>query len=71
MRSSIRRRSWRGTVAASTATPILVSKALAARLLSISIDTFERAVMLGGSGRRVLFAIADLGLLLLAHHAPT
>ena len=45
--------------------PILVSKALAARLLSISIDSFERTVMPGlrnvRIGRRVLFAVADLG----------
>jgi hypothetical protein len=45
--------------------PILVPKELAARLLSISIDTFERAVMPDirtvRIGRRVLFAVADLG----------
>jgi hypothetical protein len=45
--------------------PILVSKALAARLLSISIDSFERTVMPDlrnvRIGRRVLFAVADLG----------
>jgi hypothetical protein len=45
--------------------PILVSKELAARLLSISIDTFERAVMADirtvRIGRRVLFAVGDLG----------
>lgn len=44
--------------------PILVSKDLAARLLSISIDTFERAVMPDVRtvriGRRVLFAVTDL-----------
>jgi hypothetical protein len=44
--------------------PILVSKEHAARLLSISVDTFERAVMADVRtvriGRRVLFAIADL-----------
>lgn len=45
--------------------PILVSKELAARLLSISVDTFERVVMpdirVVRIGRRVLFAVADLG----------
>ena len=45
--------------------PLLVSKALAARLLSISIDTFERVVMpevrVVRIGRRVLFSVADLG----------
>lgn len=45
--------------------PLLVSKALAARLLSISIDTFEREIMpdirVVRIGRRVLFAVADLG----------
>jgi hypothetical protein len=45
--------------------PILVSKELAARLLSISIDTFERVVMADirtvRIGRRVLFAVGDLG----------
>lgn len=44
--------------------PILVSKALAARLLSISIDSFERCVMPDlrrvRIGRRALFSIADL-----------
>jgi hypothetical protein len=44
--------------------PILVSKARAASLLSISEDTFERAVMADVRtvriGRRVLFAVADL-----------
>jgi excisionase family DNA binding protein len=44
--------------------PILVSKELAAKLLSISVDTFERAVMpeirVVRIGRRVLFAVADL-----------
>lgn len=44
--------------------PLLVSKALAARLLSISVDTFEREVMpdirVVRIGRRVLFAVADL-----------
>lgn len=52
-------------MAASSEEPILVSKALAARLLSISVDTFERAVMPDirrvRIGRRVLFRIADLG----------
>ncbi len=41
-----------------------MSKELAARLLSISVDTFERAVMpdirVVRIGRRVLFAVADL-----------
>lgn len=45
--------------------PILVSKELAAKLLSISVDTFERSVMpdirVVRIGRRVLFAVADLG----------
>ena len=45
--------------------PLLVSKALAARLLSISIDTFEREVMpdvrVVRIGRRVMFPIGDLG----------
>ena len=45
--------------------PLLVSKALAAKLLSISEDTFERAVMPEirrvRIGRRVLFPIAELG----------
>ena len=45
--------------------PLLVSKALAARLLSISEDTFERAVMPEirrvRIGRRVLFPVAELG----------
>lgn len=44
--------------------PLLVSKALAAELLSISIDTFERLVMpevrIVRIGRRVLFAVPDL-----------
>lgn len=50
---------------ASPQDPILVSKALAARLLSISVDTFERAVMPDirtvRIGRRVLFPVAELG----------
>jgi hypothetical protein len=45
--------------------PILVSKQLAAKLLAISVDTFEREVMADirvvRIGRRVLFAVADLG----------
>lgn len=45
--------------------PILVSKELAARLLSISVDTFERSVMpdvrVVRVGRRVLFPVTDLG----------
>jgi hypothetical protein len=45
--------------------PILVSKELAATLLSISVDTFERTVMADVRnvriGRRVLFSVADLG----------
>lgn len=53
--------------------PILVSKALAARLLSISEDTFERVVMPEirrvRIGRRVLFAVADLGEWVEAHSA--
>jgi hypothetical protein len=53
--------------------PILVSKALAARLLAISIDSFERAVMPDirtvRIGRRVLFAVADLGAWVEAHAA--
>jgi hypothetical protein len=53
--------------------PILVSKALAARLLSISIDTFERAVMPDirtvRIGRRVLFAVEDLGAWVEEHSA--
>jgi hypothetical protein len=44
--------------------PLLVSKARAAELLSISIDTFERLVMpevrTVRIGRRVLFAVPDL-----------
>src|ERR1019366_468783 len=44
--------------------PLLVSKARAAELLSISIDTFERFVMpevrVVKIGRRVLFAVPDL-----------
>jgi hypothetical protein len=44
--------------------PLLVSKADAAQLLSISIDTLERLVMpevrLVRIGRRVLFAVRDL-----------
>ena|ERR1035438_1212504 len=44
--------------------PLLVSKARAAELLSISIDTFERLVMpevrVVKIGRRVLFAVPDL-----------
>ena len=51
--------------------PLLVSKALAARLLSISVDTFERAVMpdvrVVRIGRRVLFSVADLGAWVEAH----
>jgi hypothetical protein len=43
---------------------LLVSKARAAEMLSISIDTFEREVMPGVRtvriGRRVLFSIQDL-----------
>jgi hypothetical protein len=43
---------------------LLVSKARAAELLSISIDTFERLVMpevrVVRIGRRVLFAVPDL-----------
>ena len=54
-----------GAVASEQHEPILVSKALAARLLSISIDSFERTVMPDlrnvRIGRRVLFAVADLG----------
>lgn len=53
--------------------PILVSKELAARLLSISVDTFERAVMpdirVVRIGRRVLFSIADLGAWVEQHSA--
>lgn len=53
--------------------PILVSKALAAKLLSISIDSFERAVMpdvrVVRIGRRVLFSVADLGAWVEAHAA--
>jgi hypothetical protein len=45
--------------------PILVSKQLAAKLLAISVDTFEREVMpdirVVRIRRRVLFAVADLG----------
>lgn len=45
--------------------PLLVSKALAARLLGISIDTFEREVMpdvrVVRIGRRVMFPAGDLG----------
>jgi hypothetical protein len=52
-------------VSADADKPLLVSKALAARLLSISIDTFEREVMpdvrVVRIGRRVMFPIADLG----------
>jgi len=53
--------------------PILVSKELAARLLSISVDTFERAVMPDlrtvRIGRRVLFAVEDLGVWVEEHSA--
>jgi hypothetical protein len=46
-------------------TPLMVSKALAARLMSISEDTFERVVMRDirrvRIGRRVLFPVAELG----------
>lgn len=52
-------------MSANSEKPILVSKALAARLLSISVDTFERLVMpdvrVVRVGRRVLFPVADLG----------
>ncbi len=45
--------------------PILVSKELAAKLLSISVDTFERTVMPDVRnvriGRRVLFPVGELG----------
>jgi hypothetical protein len=45
--------------------PILVSKELAAKLLSISVDTFERCVMPDVRnvriGRRVLFPVVELG----------
>jgi hypothetical protein len=44
--------------------PIVVSKEIAAKLLSVSIDTFERSVMPNVRnvriGRRVLFVVADL-----------
>lgn len=60
-------------MAASSEEPILVSKALAARLLSISVDTFERAVMPDirrvRIGRRVLFTITDLGAWVEQHSA--
>lgn len=53
--------------------PILVSKQLAARLLAISVDTLEREVMpdirVVRIGRRVLFAVADLGAWVEAHSA--
>ena len=45
--------------------PLLVSKAVAAQLLSISIDTFERPSCPRSAhvriGRRVLFSVPDLG----------
>jgi hypothetical protein len=51
--------------------PILVSKQLAAKLLAISVDTFEREVMpdirVVRIRRRVLFAVADLGAWVEAH----
>jgi excisionase family DNA binding protein len=60
-------------VSASADEPLLVSKALAARLLSVSVDTFERAVMpdirVVRIGRRVLFSVADLGTWVEAHAA--
>jgi hypothetical protein len=53
--------------------PILVSKKHAARLLSISLDTLERAVMpdirVVRIGRRVLFTVADLAGWVEAHAA--
>jgi hypothetical protein len=53
--------------------PFLVSKEVAAKLLSISIDTFERSVMpdvrVVRIGRRVLFSVADLGEWVEAHAA--
>lgn len=53
--------------------PILVSKELAAKLLSISVDTFERAVMpdiqVVRIGRRVLFSVAHLGTWVEEHSA--
>lgn len=53
--------------------PLLVSKAVAAKLLSVSVDTFERAVMpdvrVVRIGRRVLFSVADLGAWVEAHAA--
>jgi hypothetical protein len=53
--------------------PILVSKKLAARLLGISVDTFERGVMpdirVVRIRSRVLFAVADLGAWVEEHSA--
>jgi hypothetical protein len=52
-------------VSADADKPLLVSKPLAARLLGISIDTFEREIMpqvrVVRIGRRVMFPIGDLG----------
>jgi hypothetical protein len=52
---------------------LLVSKARAAEMLSISIDTFERLVMPGVRtvriGRRVLFSVRDLALWVDEHAA--
>jgi hypothetical protein len=60
-------------VSATADEPLLVSKELAARLLSVSVDTFERAVMpdlrVVRIGRRVLFGVADLGAWVEAHSA--